>query len=584
MSTSPTQLLSPAATEFDRDDSAPPGYKSNVAASSMLKIQSLLNPSERSRMRGASISPPPTPASTQVSSTASTPVLPASPSLKRKKLVKDAAIFVRGNAKEPVKYPPYECTDDSICLSDHAMEDLAQEQERFGVFPCGRGDEGLIAHYQRHIPYSSEKKMFHGKTNRDAFEVFQYTFRVPPGTVRKQPENFHNKDHVVMWDYQVGLVRITPFFKALVHSKTTPTRAIAANPGLKELSHSITGGALAAQGYWMPYSCARALCLTFCYDIRWALTPIFGTSFIKECLHPTHPGFERYKIGSEVLRCAQLEAEGWVSEASSRGGTPFVTDNSQYGDGQGIPRSTPQLVPAPQPKQLRPRPTFRAGSPFESESDLADANYIHATTYLDSPGLSPKSTRHIATRGWTSVNERELHSAPPPPNNTPVGSVSHMLLTEPRSFPATAWRGLHQLTDAAATMTVKMPTTAHDKHRSHKRRMSVQAVAEEIDYTVPPPTSTPGSESEDDEVGTVLPSTTKKRQRRDSYKSTVSSPPPRSGSSTPAEMRAAGKSTKYNATDMRAAQWLLNLSVRDSQLACGPRGEMKGMKRKASTS
>ena len=50
------------------------------------------------------------------------------------------------------------------------MEDLAQEQERFGVFPCGRGDEGLIAHYQRHIPYSSEKKMFHGKTNRDAFE------------------------------------------------------------------------------------------------------------------------------------------------------------------------------------------------------------------------------------------------------------------------------------------------------------------------------------------------------------------------------------------------------------------------------
>jgi len=49
--------------------------------------------------------------------------------------------------------------------------------------------------------------------------VFQYTFRVPPGTVRKQPENFHNKDHVVMWDYQVGLVRITPFFKALVHSK-----------------------------------------------------------------------------------------------------------------------------------------------------------------------------------------------------------------------------------------------------------------------------------------------------------------------------------------------------------------------------
>jgi len=328
----------------------------------------------------------------------------------------------------------------------------------------------------------------------------------------------------------------------------------------------------------MPYSCARALCLTFCYDIRWALTPIFGTSFIKECLHPTHPGFEKYKIGCEVLRCAQLEAEGWMSEASSRGGSPFVTDN-----GQGIPRSAPPLVQTPQPKQLRPRPTFKAGSPFESDTEHADANYIHVAAGLDSPGLSPKSTRHIATRGWTSVNEGELYCAPPPPNNTPVGSVSHMLLTEPRSFQTTAWRGLHRLTDVTASKTVKMPTTAHDKHRSYKRRMSVQAVAEEADYTVPPPTPTQGSESEDDEAVTNEPSTTKKRQRRDSYKSTFSSPLLRSGSTTPAETRAAGKSTKYNATDMRAAQWLLNLSVRDSQLACGPR-EVQGLKRKASTS
>lgn len=43
--------------------------------------------------------------------------------------------------------------------------------------------------------------------------MFQYTFRV-----LNDPEN---KEHVVMWDYQVGLVRITPFFKALKYSKVS---------------------------------------------------------------------------------------------------------------------------------------------------------------------------------------------------------------------------------------------------------------------------------------------------------------------------------------------------------------------------
>jgi hypothetical protein len=69
-----------------------------------------------------------------------------------------------------------------------------------------------------------------------------------------------------MWDYNVGLVRITPFFKSCNYSKvsasssaadhlpnadssqTTPARMLNVNPGLKQNTFSITGGALAAQG------------------------------------------------------------------------------------------------------------------------------------------------------------------------------------------------------------------------------------------------------------------------------------------------------------------------------------------------
>lgn len=41
--------------------------------------------------------------------------------------------------------------------------------------------------------------------------VFQYTFIVPEDPARKI--------HKIMWDYQNGLVRITPFFKACGFSK-----------------------------------------------------------------------------------------------------------------------------------------------------------------------------------------------------------------------------------------------------------------------------------------------------------------------------------------------------------------------------
>src|SRR5436305_11163138 len=112
-----------------------------------------------------------------------------------------------------------------------------------------------------------------------------------------------------MWDYNIGLVRITPFFKSCNFSKTTPAKMLSQNPGLKPLTHSITGGALAAQGYWMPYDAARAVAATFCYRIRWALVPIFGPNFVEHCVHPKDPLFERMVIDSSIIRRCTQEAD-----------------------------------------------------------------------------------------------------------------------------------------------------------------------------------------------------------------------------------------------------------------------------------
>ncbi|KAF1349558.1 transcription regulator HTH, apses-type DNA-binding domain-containing protein, partial [Delphinella strobiligena] len=166
---------------------------------------------------------------------------------------KDAAIFQRGPVKEAVNYAPYECNENNGILSKAERKELIEQHKRFKIFPSG-GEEGQIYDYVRHIPYNSEKKTFFGKTGREGFELFQYVFYMP---------NDPNREYVVMWDYQNGLVRITPFFKSLNYPKTTPNKVLGANHGLRELSHSITGGSIAAQGYWMPYGCARAVCATF---------------------------------------------------------------------------------------------------------------------------------------------------------------------------------------------------------------------------------------------------------------------------------------------------------------------------------
>jgi hypothetical protein len=47
--------------------------------------------------------------------------------------------------------------------------------------------------------------------NTNTIAVFQYTFHVP--------NNPAETEYTVMWDYENGLTRITPFFKACNHSK-----------------------------------------------------------------------------------------------------------------------------------------------------------------------------------------------------------------------------------------------------------------------------------------------------------------------------------------------------------------------------
>ncbi|KAL2148473.1 hypothetical protein VTH82DRAFT_2027 [Thermothelomyces myriococcoides] len=188
----------------------------------------------------------------------------------------------RYRTRAVVNFPPFEVLD----------ERSIWEVRRFQVHPFGSIQETC-----ERIPYNSGKKDFFSKTGREGFEVFHYDFKVPGD----------DTEYTVMWDYNVGLVRMTPFFKCRGYSKTAPAKMLNMNPGLKDITYSITGGSIKAQGYWMPYSCAKAICATFCHKISGALIPLFGPQFPLECIPEKAPGHGRMVIDPEIVGRARRD-------------------------------------------------------------------------------------------------------------------------------------------------------------------------------------------------------------------------------------------------------------------------------------
>jgi len=132
-------------------------------------------------------------------------------------MARDPKSSARLRAKGVVNFHPFE----------HGLSEASvAEIRRFQV-----NHFGSIYQNCRRIPYNSGKKSFSQKTGRDCFEgtldmsfpspdshqltsfvVFQYDFKLP---------GEDDTRWAVMWDYQIGLVRVTPFFKCLKYPKVS---------------------------------------------------------------------------------------------------------------------------------------------------------------------------------------------------------------------------------------------------------------------------------------------------------------------------------------------------------------------------
>lgn len=151
----------------------------------------------------------------------------------------------------------------------------------------------------------------------------------------------------------------------------------------------------------MPYDAAKELAATFCWKIRHALTPVFGTDFPAKCVHPT----ERRRYGvmvidTEITRVATEQANFFRSLE--------ITPS---------PRSGP--TPAPTYRQGREMKAFdndEAASlklapikyPRHRYADsIASARESSSEPY----SLSPKSQSPCST--FTPINPPRSINAPP---------------------------------------------------------------------------------------------------------------------------------------------------------------------------
>ena len=262
-------------------------------------------------------------------------------------------------------------------------------------------------------------------------------------------------------------------------------------------------------------------------------------------------------MSSEVIRCAHLEAESLLSGESTRSVTP-KSEEDDYDRAhrpQEIPRSVPE--PVAEPSYLRTAahaPAFKLGSPFDPDSDSGpQPQETHGLMQRESPGLSPKSSFYQSP-SWTSINGRNHTHSPPTKSEPLMDFVPRSLFNEPRSGLTTSWRANDMATPAMKD--TKVPFEAPRLGHSRKRRLSEDASAEDGPFR----DAIVKSNDEEEADAQAESPADRKRLRREEAPFHTSH-----GRATPPV-----RTKKYNANDARAAQWLLNLSTRDSQLAAKP--------------
>jgi hypothetical protein len=202
----------------------------------------------------------------------------------------------------------------------------------------------------------------------------------------------------------------------------------------------------------MPYQAAKAMAATFCYDIRWALTPVFGNNFPSMCLTPKDPSFGKFVVDPAIVQYCTAETNRFRVE-----GTSYRVATSKLLS----PYETPRMhfdSPSWKPKAMKQRGTRPAD--IDGESGYG----THAEEY-DKFDFSP----HISPQ-WTHLN-RPLSPSSLSPQVSPRSQWT--ALNRTRSSPATPSTMSSTLSSpvkARALPLLQLPTPAPEDHCTEQFR------------------------------------------------------------------------------------------------------------------
>lgn len=159
----------------------------------------------------------------------------------------------------------------------------------------------------------------------------------------------------------------------------------------------------------MPYQAAKAIAATFCWRIRWALTPVFGYDFPDTCLRPGDPRYGKFQICPKIVQACTEETNRFREL-----GTAYRI----AGPGGSV-RDTPQLINLDSPWENAVPP------PRKSEESGYYTGVDQNERFSASPQVSLRGSTWIPS--WKSINGSVSPSSSPIIHSPPFDQSGHVL-------------------------------------------------------------------------------------------------------------------------------------------------------------
>ena len=190
----------------------------------------------------------------------------------------------------------------------------------------------------------------------------------------------------------------------------------------------------------MPYSCALAVCTTFCSHIAGALIPIFGPSFPSQCVPPEAPEHGRMIIDPQIVIQATAEADAFRLQYTSF--TPESTPRDSYSPQHSVKNESVNMnmnVRTPPPtlsRRLRLKRAHGGDNPYGTPADTDLENGSETSSgdgYFCSPG-TPGSWSRQQNWGLRNMISHSANSSIDISPNKSLAGPNPWLSAIPRSI------------------------------------------------------------------------------------------------------------------------------------------------------